>query len=115
MSRFSILAAVLVLCAGASFAQERGTVVAIHSSSQNRFIPGYAGGDGVVGSRGVTVKDTNQVYRIETKTKFYELEGGYRPIMSLGDVIEFRIEKGKAITHVGDKEKKFRIVGEELK
>src|ERR1700730_14298823 len=111
MSRFSILA-VFLFFASASFAQERGTVVAIHSSSQNRYIPGYPGGDGVVAGRAVTVKDTNQVYRVETKTKFYELEGGYRAIMALGDVIDFRIEKGKAITHLGDKEKKFRIVGE---
>jgi hypothetical protein len=102
MSRLSILAIFLLLSASACFVQERGTVVATHTDSQNRFIPGYAGGDGVVQNPGVTVKDRRQVYRVETKTKFYELEGGRKAVMALGDAIEFRVEKGSAIVRLGN-------------
>jgi hypothetical protein len=111
---------VIFLCslvAGPLFAQSdiRGTVVAVHTTSQSRFIPGYAGGDGIVASPGVSVKYVNQIYRVETETKFYEIEGSRKAVLILGDSVNLRIEKGKAVVLIGGKERKLRIVGEELK
>jgi hypothetical protein len=56
------------------------------------------------------------VYRIETETKFYELEArSGRDVFPVGDVVQFRIEKQWAYIQQGDKEKKLRVVGVELK
>lgn len=126
MWRIQLLAAFLVLFAGAVIANEHqhGTVVAVHSTSQNRYVPGYAGGDGVVASPGVNVKDFTQVYRIETEKAFYELEGGRKVRFALGDDVFFRIDDDhkRAVIFISNAQKgadhkafHLKVVGEELK
>lgn len=114
MMRVLSVVVVLLLFAAASAGQEQGKIVAIQTQEQNRFIPGYDNGQGAKSS-GVTVRDRNQVYRVETADRFYLLEGGRKQELDLGATISFRLEKHRAIVRLGDKEKKFRVVGEELK
>lgn len=90
-----------------------GKVVAVHVAEQNRFIPGYDNGGGAK-SAGVSVKDRQQVYRVETVDRYYELEGGSREALEVGAEIAFRLEKGRAFVKLGDKEKKLRIIGQGL-
>jgi hypothetical protein len=56
-------------------------------------------------------------YRIETDAQFYEFaERSKTETMSLGHVINFRVEKGYAyVPNVKGKENKYRIVGQELR
>jgi len=55
------------------------------------------------------------VYRIETDTKFYELEGTKKQVWIFGDSIQFRVEEEWVYFQQGDKEEKVRMVGVELK
>ena len=56
-------------------------------------------------------------YRIETETRFYELTEERRgAIASLGDIVDFRIEKkDKAFVRNGEKEWKCMVTGVEQK
>jgi len=93
---------------------EKGTVIAIHVNAQSHTAPVYTDPQGQTRGGGSSVHRL-QVFRVETETKFYELEGGRKPDMGLGDTIQFRIEKQSAYVQRGDKEKKYRLVGVELK
>jgi hypothetical protein len=117
MVRIVLIGVLLFFSAAALPAQEHATVVAIHSVSQNRYIPGYAGGDGVVASSGVTVRDRSFIYRLETETKFYEMEAYGKAKFAVGDSLTFQIDdKHKQITILGGhKPQHFNLVGEELK
>lgn len=64
---------------------------------------------------GMSVNRRRHIYRIETDTKFYELEGKRKATLELNQRIEFRIEKELAYVQHGKKEEKYRIVGIEQK
>jgi hypothetical protein len=93
---------------------EKGTVVAIHLSEHPYTIPSYTDGDGKTRS-GVSITYKTPIFRVETETKFYELEGGKKDSFNLGDAIQFRIEKNSAYVQRGSKEQKLQIIGMDLK
>src|SRR5579864_9568415 len=117
-------AAILVLCSIALAKNkqpkaypERGRVVAVRFVTRNQLIAGNRAGNpyGLPPSNGISVTHGYRVYRIETAGRFYELEGGRKPTMALGKTIYFRLEKQSAYVEEDKKERKYRIVGEELK
>ena len=57
----------------------------------------------------------NWVYRVETGDKVYELRGGKKQSMAVGDAVEFRVEKKIARVQTGTKEQKYRITSTEPK
>jgi hypothetical protein len=59
----------------------------------------------------MSVRHRKHVYRVETETRFYELEGEEKSTMELNETIQFRIEKESAYVQSGNKEQKYRIVG----
>lgn len=93
---------------------EHGTVVAMRVGEQSRTLPVYTDPYGKTHG-GMSVNRRRHIYRIETDTRFYELEGGRKPTLELNQSIEFRIEKESAYVQQGKKEEKYRIVGVEQK
>jgi hypothetical protein len=89
---------------------EHGTVVAIRARTVS---PGMILGP----SHTVTTSVSPGTYRIETDAQFYELsDRSKKPTMALGQVIDFRIEKGNAyVRNAKGKEDQYHIVGQELK
>lgn len=51
----------------------------------------------------------NWVYRVETEDAVYELRGGKKQSMAVGDAVEFRVEKETARVQTGTKKHKYRI------
>jgi|ERR1700683_613530 len=116
MKTFTLL--LILLVTGMSSAQdkpaksypERGTVVATHARTVS---PGMVLGP----NHAVTASVSPGNYRIETDGQFYDfVERSKAETMSLGQVINFRVENGYAyVPNVKGKENRYRIVGQELK
>jgi hypothetical protein len=93
---------------------ERGTIVAMHVADRSFTTGMYTDPYGKThGGNSIRVK--NPVYRVETETKFYELEGRKKNQLVFGEAVQFRIQKELAYLQRGDKEQKFRVVAVELK
>jgi len=72
---------------------EIGTVVATRTQELSYTTPVYTDPYGKT-QGGVSLTSRLPVYRIETDTKFYELEGrSKKQTLTLGDAIRFRLEK----------------------
>jgi hypothetical protein len=93
---------------------EHGTIVATKTQEQSFTTPVYTDPYGKT-QGGVSLTSRRPVYRIETDTKFYEMEGARNKPLALGDTIQFRLEKEWAYVQLGDKEEKLRIVAVELR
>jgi hypothetical protein len=93
---------------------EQGRVIANRTAEQARTLPVYTDPYGKTHG-GMSIISRLPVFRIETETKFYEIEGRKKQQLALGDTIQFRLEKQWAYVQQGDKEQKFRLVGTELK
>jgi hypothetical protein len=94
---------------------ERGTIISTRTSEQTETEPVRTGYDGKIRGGGSDVSYL-PVYRIETETKFYELEArSEKRFFSVGDAVQFRFEKQWAYVQQGDKEKKLRVIGVEQK
>jgi len=92
-----------------------GSVVAIHVGDVSRSIPVYTDPYGK-SHGGFSAHNETHIYRIETETLVYELtERSKKPSLSVGDSVEFRVEKEKAYVRDGDKERKYNITGTEQK
>jgi hypothetical protein len=92
---------------------EHGTVLAMHDSLHSYTNGVYTDSYGKShGGNSTTIR--KHVYRVETTTRLYELEGKKKDQLEIGGVIDFRIEKDRAYIQRGEKEEKFRIVGVEL-
>jgi len=125
LAAFLAFTTLLVLCSSVTLAKnkqpktypERGRVVAVRFVTRNQLIAGNRAGNpyGLPPSNDISVTHGYRVYRIETAGRFYELEGGRKPTMALGDAIHFQLKKQSAYVQEGKKERKYRVVGEELK
>ena len=122
------LLAAICLCLGVSslrstlFADERGyhqkgKVVAIHVEKHTDYAPimpvdskGRRGGGG-----GEAFIHIHQLYEVQADDSIYRLRGGERPTMSVGDVIEFRIDGSIARVLAQHKVKKYRVESVALK
>lgn len=93
---------------------EIGKVVALKTAEQPHTTPVYTDPYGKTHG-GISTVRRLPIFRVETDTKFYDLEGKRKDVLNLGDTVEFRLEKEWAYVRQGDKEKKFRVVGIELK
>jgi len=50
------------------------------------------------------------VYRVTTEDRVYELKGGTKASLSVGDAVNFRITKDSAYVQRGDKEDKYEVL-----
>jgi hypothetical protein len=85
---------------------QTGTVVATRLSE--RRVPTYGEPYGKTGVGNISIP--LHIYRVQTEGRFYELEGGRKPTLSVGDSVHFRIEKDAAYVQRGDKEDKYWIL-----
>ena len=88
---------------------QKGKVVAARVSEHTDYVPLSTDSRGTTHG-GEAFVQRKWVYRVETDDGFYELAGGKKPSMAVGDVVEFRIEKGTGRVRAGDKEKKYPII-----
>ncbi len=94
---------------------EHGTIIARRTAEHTETAPVRTDYNGKIGGGGSDVSYL-PVYRIETEARFYELEArSGRDAFTVGDLVQFRIEKQWAYVQHGDKEKKLRVIGVELK
>jgi hypothetical protein len=94
---------------------EHGTIISTRTSEQTETDAVRTDYNGKIHGGGSDVSYL-PVYRIETETRFYELEArSERRVFSVGDAVQFRIDKQWAFVQQGDKEKKLRVIGVELK
>ena len=82
---------------------QSGTVVSTRVQKGRRAEPVYSDPDGHVHREVVNI--LVHVYRIETSTQVYELQGGSKPTLSVGEAIRFRINKDSAYVQRSDKDK----------
>jgi len=95
---------------------EHGTVVAVRSGEFPVNVPVHTDPNGKTWG-GWTARRGTQTYRIAAETLIYEVaEQEKHPRLSVGDKVDFRIEKGKAFLQEGDnKERKYKVVATEMK
>ncbi len=94
---------------------EHGKVVAVHIGNDSRTLPVYTDPYGKTHG-GNSINRKTHTYRIETDTRVYELtESGGGTANSVGDEIDFRVEKERAFIRNGDKERKCEVSGIEQK
>jgi hypothetical protein len=111
----SILLSILIDAKDRPTYPEHGKIVAVHIGNDSRTLPVYTDPYGKTHG-GNSVKRKTHTYRIETDTRIYELtESGGGIANSVGDEIDFRVEKERAFIRNGDKERKCEVSGIEQK
>jgi hypothetical protein len=94
---------------------EHGKIVAVHVGNDSRTLPAHTDPYGKIQGGGSVNRKTH-TYRIETDALIYELtEYGRGVANSLGDEVDFRVEKDRAFIKNGDKERKCDVSGLEQK
>jgi len=91
---------------------ESGKIIGTRLTEHPRTTPVYTDPYGKTWG-GVHIRGESRVYKVETDTRIYEIEGGSKSVFELDEVVRFRIEKDKAYVLRRDKEQKFRIVSVE--
>ena len=92
-----------------------GSIVAVHVGAKSNSVPVYTDPYGK-SHGGFSESQKTHTYRIETDTLVYDLtERSKKPSFSVGDSVEFRVEKEKAYIRDRDKERKYDITGTERK
>jgi len=51
-----------------------------------------------------------QIYRVQTDKEVYELEGGRKTDLTVGDTVEFRVHKNRAEVRADGSARKYRII-----
>ena len=64
-----------------------------------------------VGSAGIVGTVNRWVYRVDCGDLYYELRGKGKPSLTIGQDIEFRLEKQNAYLKLEQKETKYKVVG----
>jgi hypothetical protein len=78
---------------------EHGKVIATHLGIET------------VGSAGSVGSLKRWIYRVDCGALYYDLQGGGKPSLSLGQDVTFRIEELNAYLNDGNKGQRYRIVG----
>lgn len=89
---------------------EKGKVVAVSISEHTDYVPVSPADSKGRTSGGEAFVHRNWVYRVETDDGSYELEGGKRQSMKVGDAVEFRVVKDASYVRAGDKETRYRML-----
>ena len=92
---------------------QSGTVISTRVQKGRRAEPVYADANGRTHREVVYI--LFHVYRLETPTQIYELEGGSKPTLSVGETVSFRINKDSVYVQHADKEDKYAILKVTLK
>jgi hypothetical protein len=78
---------------------EHGKVIAAHLGTET------------VGSAGVVGSLKRWVYRVDSGDLYYDLQGNGKSSLSIGQDVDFRIEKGQAYLNDAKKGTRYRVVG----
>lgn len=89
---------------------EKGNVVAANVSEHTDYVPVTPPDSKGRTSGGEAFVHRNWVYRVETEDEIYELRGGKKLDMAVGDGVEFRVVKDTGYVLANDKETKYRIL-----
>ncbi len=89
---------------------EKGKVVAASMSEHTDYVPATPADSKGRTSGGEAFVHRNWVYRVETDDGIYELRGGKKQSMAVGDGVEFRVVKDTGYVLAGHKETKYRIL-----
>jgi len=68
-------------------------------------------GGEAVGSAGIVGTVNRWIYRVDCGELYYDLQGGGKPSLTIGQNVAFRIEKQKAYLDDGKNGKRYNIVG----
>lgn len=94
---------------------ENGTIIAVRKTEKSHNVPVHTDAQGKTWG-GVTAHHPFHVYRVETETRFYEFEeSGKNPGFTIGQQIQFRLEKERLFIKDGNKEKKYDVTDVEKK
>ena len=63
------------------------------------------------GSKAAVATYKKWIYRVDSGELYFELEGGRKPTLTIGQRIDFRIEKEKVFLQGDKKGKSYRLVG----
>ena len=94
---------------------EKGKVVAASMSEHTDYVPVTPPDSKGRTSGGEAFVHRNWVYRVETDDGIYELRGGKKQSMAVGDGVEFRVVKDTGYVLADDKETKYRILSSSAK
>lgn len=89
---------------------EKGKVVAASVSEHTDYVPVTPPDSKGRTTGGQAFVHRNWVYRVETDDGIYELKGGKKQDMAVGDGVEFRVVKDTGYVLANDKETKYRIL-----
>ncbi len=94
---------------------ESGKVIAIRTTEKAHNVPVHTDSQGKTWGGG-TAHHPFHIYRIETESRFYEFEDpGKNARFTIGQQIEFRIEKEHLFIQNGEKEHKYSVTDVEEK
>jgi hypothetical protein len=89
---------------------EKGKVVAVLTDEHTDYVPITPPDSKGRTSGGEAFVHRRQVYRVETDREVYELEGGKKPTLAVGDAVELRIDKSTAKVRTDGPAKKYRVL-----
>ena len=75
-----------------------------------KVVAAHVGGE-AVGSAGIVGTINRWIYRVDCGDLYYDLQGKGKPSLTIGQDIEFRLEKQNAYLKSEQKETKYKVVG----
>jgi len=88
----------------------KGTVVALHVDETTEYAPITPPDSKGRTHGGEAFVHRKRIYRVETDNEVYELEGGRKTDLAVGDIVEFRVHKNSAEVRLDGLARKFRII-----
>jgi hypothetical protein len=102
----SVLAMFLAVAGASAQDAAKEKSYPVHGKVVTAHIEGEA-----VGSAGIVGTMDRWVYRVDCGDLYYDLRGKRKPSLTIGQDIEFRLEKQDAYLKGGQKETKYKVVG----
>jgi hypothetical protein len=89
---------------------EKGKVVAVHVDETIEYAPIMPTDSKGRTHGGEAFVHRKQIYRVQTGNDVYELEGGRKTDLTVGDTVEFRVHKNSAKVRVDGSTRTYRII-----
>jgi hypothetical protein len=90
--------------------REKGTVIAVRVDETIEYAPTMPPDSKGRTHGGEAFVHRKQIYRVQTDDQVYDLEGGRKIDLTVGDSVEFRIHKNTAEVRVEGLVRKYRII-----
>ena len=89
---------------------EKGKVMAVHVDEIIEYAPIMHPDSKGRTHGGEAFVHRKQIYRLQTANEVYELEGGRKTDLTVGDTVELRVHKNSAEVRVDGSARKYRII-----